>query len=213
MAFEEISRLTNINDIRRAFKIPDSIAIRTVGRTQIGKSQIGSQPKKYDISQVTNIDPELYRSSLGTPVYSCIEFLTDQYETKTKGKFENTPYLRFEAVLLTVSQAKKIIKTEIQGRDGCVKEYIGMDDYAVQINGVITGANGHYPEEEVAFLKQMLDAPIPIPVASTYLNNLGINLLVVESYELAQEAGGYSYQTFSISAISDVPQELRLTNV
>ncbi len=59
----------------------------------------------------------------------------------------------------------------------------------------------------------MLDAPVPIPVASEYLNNMGIYYLVVESYELGQEAGGYSYQTFTISTLSDYPQELRLTNV
>jgi hypothetical protein len=207
--------INELIQIRQAFKIPEAVSIRVVGnpRNNILKSQIGKGETKFEIDQTTEIDKELYKSALGTPVYTDINFLTESYETKTKGQFIDTPNLRYDAVLITASQAKKIIKTEIQGRDFTVKEYIGKDDYGVTINGIITGKNGHYPADEVAFLKQILDAPVPIPVASNYLNNIGINLLVVESYELAQDAGGYSYQTFTINCVSDVPQELRLTNV
>ena len=202
-----------LSQIREAFQIPESIIIRTLPITKIFPAKIGASEHKFDINQSNYQDKFLYSSELNTPVYTNIEFLPDTYETSIKGKFLTTPQMRFDAILLTVTQAKKIIKTEIQGRNGTVKEYLGLDDFQVQINGVITGPNGHYPIETVSFLKQILDAPIPIPVASTYLNNLGIHLLVVESYELAQEAGGYSYQTFSISCSSDVPQELRLSNV
>lgn len=205
--------VNELSQIRQAFRIPESIVIQTLPIQQIFKSKTGSAEKKFDIPQTDNSDPALYRSLLGTPVYADLEFLSDNYETKTKGLFRDTPNFKTASVLMTVSQGKKIIKTEIQGRDGTVKEYIGMDDFQIQINGIITGPNGHYPIDEVASLKQILDAPIPIPVASTYLNNIGINLIVIEGYELAQEAGGYSYQTFSITCCSDVPQELRLTNV
>jgi hypothetical protein len=127
--------------------------------------------------------------------------------------YKSWPQLRYEAVLITVNQAKKIVKTEIQGREGTVKEYIGMDDYAVQVNGVITASNGRHPATEISDLKKMLDAPIPIGVACAYLQNLNIMSMVVESYELGQQPGGYSYQQFSITFVSDVPQELRLSNV
>ena len=199
--------------IREAFQIPESIVIRVLPINKILVADMGTTPQNYNVTQQQNADIALYQSQIGTPVYTNIEFLTDSYETAIKGQLRDTPRLRFDAVLLTVSQAKKIIKTEIQGRNGTVKEYIGMGDYEVQVNGIITGENGHYPMDEVLFLKQMLDAPIPIPVACTYLNNLGIHNLVVESYQLAQEAGGYSYQTFTISCSSDMPQELRLSNV
>ena len=203
-----------LTQIREAFQIPDSILIRTLPITKIFPSNIGSTQEKFSIPNMYNIvDPSLYLSEIGTPVYTNIELLSETYETNVKGKFISTPQLRFDAILLTVSQAKKIIKTEIQGRNGSVKEYIGDDDYQVQINGVITGSNGHYPLERVSQLKQILDAPVAIPIASTYLNNLGIHSLVVESYQLDQDAGGYSYQKFSISCISDTPQELRLGNV
>lgn len=199
--------------IRQAFKIPESVVIRTLPVNKIFKSDIGKPSTKYSIDQTYNGDPELYRSSLGTPVYTNIEFLEGQWETSTKGVFKQFGPMRFEAVLLTVSQAKKIIKTEIQGRNGSVKEYIGLSDYEIQINGIITGDNGQHPADDISKLKKILDAPVAVGIASTYLQNLDITSLVIATYEFTQEAGGYAYQTFSITCSSDVPQELRLSNV
>lgn len=203
----------DIIKLREAFQIPDTVTI-IAARTLIPPPKpVVARAQDYNIDQTDDLDQELYRSALGTPVYTNIEFSAGEYETNTPGVFKQFGPMRFEAVLLTVSQAKKIIKTEIQGRDGTVKEYIGMDDYAVGINGIITGGNGHYPIGDTASLKKILDAPIALNVASTYLQNLGITTVVVESYTLEQKEGGYSYQTFSISCISDAPQELKLLNI
>lgn len=200
----------DINILRNAFAIPDSVVIVAARTLVPPKPVTPAQQPDYNIDQTVTADQELYRSALGTPVYSNIVFQKGSYSTNTPGVNKSFDQLTYEAVLITVSQAKKIIKTEIQGRDGTVKEYIGQDDYAVTINGIITGPNGHYPVDEVIALKAMLDAPIAIDVACTYLNNLGIQSLVVDSYTLEQKEGGYSYQTFSISCISDVPQELKI---
>ena len=155
-------------------------------------------------------DPALYTSLLGTPVVCDLTFNSVTY-TDNAGNQRTTPPLTFVTVLLDVSQAKKIITTEIQGRDGTVKEYIGMDDYNISINGIITGTNGSYPQNEVNNLKRMLDAPVAIPVVSTYLTALGIYNVVVKEFSFDQEAGGYSKQNFSITALSDFPIELILT--
>ena len=203
-----------LNQIRQAFQIPDSVVILASTSLIKPKAVSAKKPQKFQIDQTDSRDKELYRSSqLGTPVYTNITFSAGSYESNTPGKTISYGPVTYEAVLITVSQAKKIIKTEIQGRDGTVKEYIGMDDYQVQINGIITGPNGHYPKDDVSALKAILDAPVPIDVACTYLQTLGIDSLVVEQYEMGQQEGGYSYQTFSISCISDVPQELRIANV
>ncbi|KAA2242800.1 hypothetical protein F0L74_09740 [Chitinophaga agrisoli] len=118
-----------------------------------------------------------------------------------------------QTVLVTVAQSKKIIVTDIQGRDGTVKEYIGMGDYEVTINGIITGSNQHYPIDETHALKQMLDAPVPLVAVSWYLQNLDVYNLVVRDYAFAQEPGGYSRQLFTINCLSDTPIELLITNV
>jgi len=142
-----------------------------------------------------------------------ITFEGGSYETNIAGQVVSFPSIKLYAALITVTQAKKIVETEIQGRNGTVKEYIGLSDYDVQIDGTITAASGSTPDTDVIDLKKMLDAPVPIDVVCPWLQNLGITNLVVMSYELPQDAGGEAYQTFSINCKSDTPIELRISNV
>lgn len=168
-------------------------------------------PYSSKISQAVTIDPELYKSALGTPVLTDLQFIgqtwTDQY-----GVTRTFKTLTFQAVLITVNQSKNIVLTDIQGRDGTVKEYIGMGDYAITINGIIAGPNGHYPKDEVKDLKRMLDANIAVSVVSWYLQNLDVSSIVIKDYEIPQTQGGYSYQNFSVSALSDTPTEIQIFN-
>jgi hypothetical protein len=211
--------------IRRAFKIPDSVLIiadqKFIAPPPV---QTGQIHENFQISQdgTDEFQPDApldYKSQLNTPVYTNIEFLPGSYETNTKGiinsfgsNTDGPERLRYEAVLILVRQNKNIVRTQIQGRDGAVKEYIGMDDYNVTVNGIITGKNGQRPIDQIMALKRMLDAPIAIKVASSYLRMLGIQYLVLQSYELGENPGGYSYQTFSLEFLTDVPQELHLLN-
>jgi hypothetical protein len=153
------------------------------------------------------------QSFLGTPVFSNLvlnpvepytDFLGNQFFPYGKDILLNT-------VIITVDQPIRIIKTEIQGRDGTVKEYIGKDDAKITINGIITGANGVYPYFDVQMLKTWLDAPTSKGITAWWLDLLNITQMVVESYSFPQAEGGYSYQMFSIQAISDNPVELKIT--
>lgn len=201
--------MSTLNQIRQAFNIPDSVVIMPQQQVRLSEAELRHVANEFGISNVSTAD-----SLKDVLLFTNVEFSTDKsWETNTPGVFKTFPKLKYDGVLMSVSQAKKIIKTEIQGRDGTVKEYIGMDDYIVQVNGIIAGKNRQAPINEVALLKQMLDAPIPIDVSNSFLQNLGIVSLVVDSYELGQQAGGYSYQTFAITFLSDIPQELRISNV
>lgn len=153
-------------------------------------------------------DPAMYLSPLGTPVVADIVFEGGTYTDDETGRQITFQSVTLATVLIMISQPKRIIRTEIPGRDGSVKEYIGMDDYQISIQGVITGTNGTYPFQAVAELHKVLKAPITIPVVSAYLQLFDIFNLVVVDYNFDQEAGGYSKQTFVINAISDKPVEL-----
>jgi hypothetical protein len=191
----------------------------------------GSEPKL-----IHKKDDVLGLSSLGTPIYTDLTLMGCTYTDNITGKpvtLDNdkfrtggsrTPvkgndsgigeafYMNLETVLITVQQPIRVIKTEIQGRNGTVKEYIGADDAKITINGIITGFNGVYPKDEVARLKRWLDAPVSKDIVAWWLGNLGVNKIVVENYSIPQVQGGYSYQMFSIDAISDLPVELRITS-
>jgi hypothetical protein len=190
-------------------------AEEAIYKAVINSIQIQQQPDKRNdytgkIGQAVTKDISSFPvSALGTPVMQLLKLLTVTY-TDINGKQITTPEVTYDTVLLVVSQAKKIITTEIQGRDGTVKEYIGLDDYEVSINGIIVGSNGSYPVNQMADLKRVLDAPVAIPVACTYLNNLGIQSLVIKEYTINQEAGSYSKQDFNITAMSETAIELQI---
>ena len=193
----------------------------TIGRTAgilavdaMGKARANApKQNKYSdgIDPLNKKDPALSTlSQLGTLVWDRVKFDTTNY-TLADGTQRTSPAMEFEAILLSVVFPRNIVKTAIQGRDGTVKEYIGEGDAQITFRGVITGPNGHYPIDEVSILKDIIKAPVPIPVISRYLQNLDIHTVVFEDRTLEQEEGGYSYQTFSINAISDTPQELMIT--
>lgn len=161
-----------------------------------------------DLSKPPNKDKELYKSSLGTPVVTDLTLKGGSY-TSVGGQKITFNDIKFALVLISVSQSKRIVETEIQGSDaGDVIEYIGMSNYQININGIFSGGNGHYPIEDVNALHQLLKAPVAINVVSTYLGNLDIFNIVVKDFALGQDPGGYSQQAFSIQAISDTPVEL-----
>lgn len=178
-----------------------------------------SRPNPYSgrINDTTVGNPELYKSTLGTPVFIDVTFGDINnpvfYKDLKTGNDVQLPVMTFTAILVSVTFPRNIVKTEIQGRNGTVKEYIGEGDASINFRGIITGTNGNYPAEQVAILKELVYAPIPVPVISEYLNNLDIYTVVFEDRTFEQEEGGYSYQTFSLNAISDTPQELKLSGV
>ena len=177
-----------------------------ISENEARKKQQGNNP----FPKLTNVsDTPLSKSQLGTDVMSDVTFDSVVW-TDTQGKTHRTKKLTFQAILIDLTFPRNIVKTEIQGRNGTVKEYIGEGDAQIAFRGVITGQNGQYPESKVQDLMQLLKAPIPIEVICSHLNNKGVFSIVFEDRTLSQEEGGYSYQTFSLNAISDIPIELQI---
>ena len=156
-------------------------------------------------------------SALGTPVYSQVTFGTKagQKENITYLSIDGThnvviPIITFQSILVSCVFPRNIVKTEIQGRDGTIKEYIGEGDAQISFRGVITGKNGQRPTTEINDFMNLIKCPILVPVISDYLNSMGINNIVFDERSFEQEEGGYSYQGFSVNAISDSYVELHI---
>lgn len=190
--------------------VPITGLIRAFNLQNVQVQGLPKNPYTDKINQQNDADPVLYLSALGTPVLTDLTLQGGTYTTQSGQKISFEDVV-LQTVLVNVSQPKRIITTEIQGRDGTVKEYIGMDDYQVTINGIITGPNGHFPIDEVNALHQICKAPIPIVVISRYLHNLDIFNLVIKDFSYEQQPGAYSLQAFTIDCMSDVPVELQIT--
>ena len=189
-----------LQNIVRAFNIFTQPPIAQPGNNLTGKiKDTQPDPSQFDLSP------------LGTPVMQNIIFKSVTYTDFILKQKRTTPDLVLINFLLHVNQAKKIVETEIQGLDGTVKEYIGLGDYNVTINGLIVAANGQSIASDLYNLMTQLKARVAIPVECDYLNNLGISTLVVKEFDLEQEAGGYSKQAFTIQCLSDKDVVLQIT--
>lgn len=172
-----------------------------------GLKIIDAQTNPYVVPQgnLGDVPTQKFISKLGTVIYSNLIF------NAVKGGDITWEAFQCDDILFSISQSKKIITTEIQGRDGTVKEYIGMDDFQIQMTGRVSGGYNVYEKELVAQLKKILSAGQPLAVSSWYLQNLGITSLVIKDFNFGQTEGEYSTQYFTINALSDNIIEASIT--
>ena len=150
-----------------------------------------------------------YTSYLGSPVLSDLDIIPNQ---------DGYTRIQIPTVLFTVSQKKTIISTVVQGRNGTIKEYISDGDFHISIRGVLSSVNGVYPRTKTGgnnvIFKDLFDICSlnkAVGVNSWYLRQFGIYNIVITDYEFPQNEGEYAMQPFSITAISDTPFELNIT--
>lgn len=191
-----------INNILRAYNILEGSSVK--------QSEHNSYKGSPELKTYQPDKSKLSTSPLGTPVMQDITFGSVTYTDFITKQSTTTQPLTLINILLTVSQSKKIVTTEIQGRNGTVKEYIGMDDFEIQINGILTGTNGSHPADQIISLQRMLTARVTTSVTCDYLLNLGIQNIVVKDFTYQQDAGGYSTQNFSITCLSDEDVTLQI---
>jgi len=154
-------------------------------------------------------DPQLYLSFLGTPILIDCTFHGQTYQNED-GRSVTFPDITLVTLLITVSQSKNIVRTPITNRAGTIKEYLGLGDYKLTINAIITSNYvGSYPKVDVQAMTDMLNCTNPIVVTSWFLNFFAINAVVIDDYEVEQQAGEYSQQVISINATSDRTEGLR----
>ena len=141
---------------------------------------------------------------LGLPVFAQVHFLP---QPGFPGIVLNDP-------IVEVSRDKIILTTEVQGRDGSVKEYISNGDYAVTIRGILASnpldgrVARRYPEAEVLALKKVVDVPEALAVGGRLFRLLGIRNLVIKSVSWPALPGFTNLQAYELRCLSDDPIEL-----
>ena len=155
-------------------------------------------------------DKALYKSKLGTDIQANVVIPAFSFTDAVSGYVYDIPEITFDNFLISTSAQKVIVKTYIQGLPGSVKEYITNGDNQIVIEGTITGQNGVYPSDEVNALNKLADAPVAFKIISRFLQNLDIDTIVIESAEINQEEGGYSFQKFKLYCSTDIPVELNI---
>lgn len=184
------------------------IRFANLKNVKVINGQVNPYTSKINDSNVP--DDYIKVSALGTPIYSNLVIGAGSF-VDNQGVTQSWSDITIDDILMTISQQKKIVVTEIQGKDNDVKEYIGMRDFQIDLTGAIFGGYNQYPAQAAKDLKTALSAPQPLVLASSWLQNFGITDAVVFTFEFPETEGEYSTQYFTAMLKSDVPVEVRIT--
>ncbi|WP_442589196.1 DUF6046 domain-containing protein [Pedobacter sp. AW31-3R] len=135
---------------------------------------------------------------LGLPVYDQVTL-----------KYLDKPLLLPGSPMIDITATKSIVTTPIKGRNGTVKEYISIDDYQINIRGVIINyESDEYPELTVHNLHNIFKADTEMQVTSALLNLLDIHYLVIKQIKFPEVEGYRNMQPYALQCLSDMPLEL-----
>ena len=176
------------------------------------RGQINPFPK-----QVAEFSDEpIGTSYIGTPIYDNLIFLPINTNLAS-GRIDPITGLDKSAlvlndVLLSVSQPKNIVKTSISGRNGTVKEYIGLGDYEVDVRGFLIHENPNVqPIGQLDLFIEYIQWQGQLSVTSSFLQSFRINSVVIENPVISQQAGFRNRIPFTMRLVSDEDIELQLS--
>jgi hypothetical protein len=191
------------------------LLIRTFGLNAIDKlfykpainSLVAKLPKGETIPSTGKV------SYFNRPVFSNLVFKArDYYNNDNELVTTWNKDVVLDTVLFDVGQTKNIVTTQVQGRNGTIKEYISDGDFAINIKGLlVSNTNNQFPYTQYEELLKALYCNTEIEINSWILTELyGIKYIVIQNFEILQEVGKQTTVPFEIQALSDIPTEIIL---
>jgi len=172
---------------------------------------IKGRPRRQLISngEIGTTDASPYTDWLGQPQTDYIKLILPETDTEVSATVETSETEKkqklefFDAhAIITVSEAKNILLTVVQGRDKTRKELISGGDLKINVSGkIVSRIPKLYPYQDVRNFVRIMQTKDVIPVQSPFLNIFGINGLIVLDYSLPQQEGFHNVQNYSFSAV------------
>lgn len=186
------------------------------------KAQTFAEVKAIQFSNFGETKSESFdkTSVFGTPIYSNLEIPAGQYTT-LEGEIIRFEGVRIDTVLFDISLERNIVRTQISGRNGTVKQFISDGDFVISVQGIITGLSSEQnrgfsvssisgaPEEEIRKIKAICSVPEEIEVVSEFLDFFDITTVVISTPSFAQIEGVRGEILFNFQMYSDKPIELK----
>ena len=147
-----------------------------------------------------NADPSYLKARMtGKPIlnrYAILEYTNvdgDEYD------------ILLETLVITYSESKNIVETNIQGVDGTTKEYVNNGDGIITITGSFMGPDAwHYDDEYIGKFIEMMRIKDSIIINNQYLNELfNVSNIVVYDWDLVQSPELSNIVFYKISAKSN----------
>lgn len=194
--------LSRFNDIARS--LAQSVGKPLIYRSQLGPGLSG-KPEEYPEQELPEVLYPMHtagdtpRSSfLGTPVLVDLQLKLD----------DTSDPITIDTVMLTVEREKNIVRTQVHGREGTVKEYVDKGDYVITAVGTIYNDNtADYPLDEVAKLIEIVEADYATIIISPFVQQFDVFEVVWESHNFAQSRF-QNAQPFELRGYSEKPIQL-----
>lgn len=155
------------------------------------------------IEVLPTYSPLVHTSVTGVPVWDYLQINPCHIE----GTGESYAGFRFpETTVIEAIRPKKIVSTDIVGREGTVDELVGLQDWELSIKGfIINYESTDYPEEQVRALQELCELKSSqLECEGTFLTLLGIRYLNFYRLTLPAMPGYSNLQKFEIEAKSKI---------
>lgn len=179
-------------------------------------NSIPMRPKQYDIKtsatkQVSDKGVDFYaKNALGIEVFMPIT-LTDP-KSDSNGQKETKLFL--ENTIISCRLKKTIIETPLVNQQGTVKEVISIDDWDIDIKGIIVSPDteyyNSYPDAAVKLLTDMvfIGNSLEIQNALTAICLSDNEKIVIKEFSLPEMRGVENAQAFELRCVSDLEFKL-----
>lgn len=205
----------NITELyQTAFGIQQKMPVRFVQPNESKEQAI----IVFDIPTIETPDEALELTDIGTPIVFPITFVGRKYKAyDTTGQLVDIQMEDFRlpaSAFCEISRAKNATKTDISGATGSVKETYGLQDWSINIKGVLMNEPSHKSAttalQQKQIIKQWESLADSIIVESDLLKNIDIYSLYIDSINFGQVAGSPSILSFTMQCYSDEPIEILL---
>jgi hypothetical protein len=167
----------------------------------------------------TQDEPDAH-SHLGTPIFDTVTLYGNgnngdiTYYDLTLQKEVSVPKMTIDIALVTCTKVVNIVKTNVVGANGTVKQYINLGDYNIEIKGTFTSEIADtMPMDLIRQLHKITSATTEINIASNLLTLFGVTCIVFEGEQVfAQDESQRDVQKFTLNAISEHPFVIRVTS-
>ena len=110
----------------------------------------------------------------------------------------------------SITSKKTIVETQLVNAQGNVKEEISMDDWDINVKGIIVSPDRDYPDQQVFDLKEIYKSgeSLGIENARTSLLFEGNEKVVIKNLKVPELKGMKNVQAFELDLVSDIEFKL-----
>lgn len=195
---------------RTAFGVSPIYIVEPLGKPEEIKIE-GFNPSVKD--EFINED-QVLKSVYGTPIIFPVQFRGGDYPVYDwygKPKMKRYDDLWLPATtMVDFSRAKNVIKTNVLGANGTVKEIFGFDDWNIRIRMLCLNDNRFKAREYADMLQDWFEIAGGINVFGSIFSKKEIYNIIVEDFDIKSVTGSPDVIPIEMSAVSNEPVEIFL---